>query len=153
MAIFFEEKSGIFTLNTANTTYQMRIDRFGILQHLYYGAKIQGDTAYLVQNIDRGWGGTIADSGADRSYTLESLPREYPGIGMGDFRSHALSVSDSMGAECCDLRYVGYTVTKGKYALPGLPAAHAGEQKAESLCITLKDSVSGLSVDLPSRAF
>lgn len=148
MAIRFDEQKGIFTLETENTTYQMKIDQFGILQHLYYGAKIQGDTDYLVQLVDRGWGGVIADSGADRSYTLESLPREYPGIGMGDFRSHALSVSDENGAECCDLRYKGYTVTEGKYSLPGLPAVYAGEQEAQSLCITLKDAVSGLAVEL-----
>lgn len=148
MAIGFAEESGIFTLHTENTTYQMRIDQFGILQHLYYGEKIQGDTEYLVHNTDRGWGGVIADAGSDRSYTLESLPQEYPGIGMGDFRSCALSVRNENGAECCDLRYVGHAVTEGKYSLPRLPAVYAREWEAQSLCITLKDQISGLLVEL-----
>ena len=148
MAIIYDSVKKLFTLNTENTTYQMQIDRFGILQHLYYGAKLQGDTDYLVQYVDRGWGGAIADTGSDRSYTLESLPREYPGIGMGDFRNYALSVMDENGTECCDLRYVGHTVTEGKYSLPGLPTVHAAQQESASLCITMQDRVSGLIVEL-----
>ena len=40
MAILFDKEKQIFTLQTANTTYQMQVDQYGVLLHLYYGAKI-----------------------------------------------------------------------------------------------------------------
>ena len=148
MAIRFEESTSLIILETAHSTYQMRIDQYGVLQHLYYGAKIVGSTEYMIRYLDRGIGGSIADAGRDRSYMLDSLPREYPGVGTGDFRSCALSVSTGKGAECCDLRYVSHTIMEGKYDLPGLPAVHASQEEARSICILLKDAVTGLQVEL-----
>ena len=43
MAICFQEKKHIFTLQTAHSTYQMKVDDFGFLVHLYYGGKTAGD--------------------------------------------------------------------------------------------------------------
>ena len=40
MAIVYNEKTGIFTLNTKNTTYQMAVDKYGTLLHQYYGIRI-----------------------------------------------------------------------------------------------------------------
>ena len=39
MSIIFENDKKTFTLHTKTTTYQMQIDRFGFLLHLYYGKK------------------------------------------------------------------------------------------------------------------
>lgn len=148
MAIRFEESTGLIALETEHSTYQMRVDQYGVLQHLYYGAKINGSTEYLIRYVDRGCGGSIPDTGADRSYVLDSLPREYPGVGTGDFRSSAISVSNAQGAECCDLRYVSHKILDGKYDLPGLPAVHASCQEAQTLRILLKDQITGLQVEL-----
>lgn len=30
----------LFTLNTANSTYQFTADAYGIFRHLYYGARV-----------------------------------------------------------------------------------------------------------------
>ena len=43
MAIVYNEKTGIFTLNTKNTTYQMAVDKYGTLLHQYYGIRILGE--------------------------------------------------------------------------------------------------------------
>lgn len=148
MAIRFEQNSNIFSLDTANTTYQMKVDQFGVLQHLYYGAKIYGDAEYTVLYLDRGAGGTIYDSKGNATYTLDSLPREYPGIGVGDFRSSAVIVQNADSTESCDLRYVSHEIRAGKYALNGLPAVHASEEEAQTLSILLEDPLTKVQVEL-----
>lgn len=53
MAITFNESTKIFTLQTAETTYQMMVGRYNILQHLYYGKRVDGSTMdYLLWGTD-----------------------------------------------------------------------------------------------------
>jgi alpha-galactosidase len=148
MVIQYQEKNKIFTLHTAHTTYQMKVDDYGFLLHLYYGERISGSMEYLLCFYDRGFSGNPADAGADRTYSLDVLPQEYPGAGTGDFRSSALVVKNGDGSECCDLRFAGWEVRKGKYALKGLPAVHALQEEAETLEILLEDPVSRVQVQL-----
>ena len=42
MGIVYCEADRTFTIQTKNTTYQMQVDRFGFLLHLYYGKKTDG---------------------------------------------------------------------------------------------------------------
>ena len=42
MSIIFDEKTRTFTINTKETTYQMQVDAYGYLLHLYYGRKAKG---------------------------------------------------------------------------------------------------------------
>lgn len=55
MAIHYEKEERIFTLETARTTYQMKVDDFGFLLHLYYGGKVEGSMEYLLTYSDRGF--------------------------------------------------------------------------------------------------
>ncbi|NBH81946.1 alpha-galactosidase [bacterium C-53] len=148
MAIIFQERNRIFTLTTEHTLYQMKVDDFGFLLHLYYGKKAPGDFEYLLTYYDRGFSGNPYDAGEDRTYSLDVLPQEYPGIGTGDYRSSALIIRNHDGTQCCDLRYAGYEIKKGKYGLPGLPAVYASDEEADTLEILLKDSVSHVRVKL-----
>lgn len=97
---------------------------------------------YLLTYHDRGFSGNPFDVGQDRTYSMDTLPREYPELGTGDYRNSALVVRNADGSESCDLRYVGYEIKKGKYALPGLPAVFAPEEEAETLEIILEDPTS-----------
>lgn len=148
MAINYQNENHIFTLNTEHSTYQMQVDAYGFLLHLYYGAKISGNMDYLLTYYDRGFSGNPVDVGNDRTYSMDVLPQEYPVMGMGDYRNSALIIHNSDGSECCDLRYVSYEIKKGKYGLQGLPAVYATEEEAETLILYLKDSVSGVQVQL-----
>ncbi|MBQ6327104.1 MAG: alpha-galactosidase, partial [Clostridia bacterium] len=47
-----------------------------------------------------------------------------------------------------DLRYQGHEIRRGKYALPGLPAAFSGQDDAQTLSVTLRDDATGLTVEL-----
>ena len=148
MAIEFNQKNKVFQLNTENTTYQMKVDQYGVLLHLYYGSKIHGDAEYIITYVDRGWSGNINDAGSDRNYTLDSLPLEYSGTGTGDFRNSTIMLENADGTDTCDLRYVSHEIVKGKYKLEGLPAVYASDEEAESLSIILRDSVSNVQVEL-----
>lgn len=55
MGIIYCEKDRTFTLQTKNTTYQMQVDRYGFLLHLYYGKKTDGCMDYLLTYYDRGF--------------------------------------------------------------------------------------------------
>lgn len=148
MAIIYQKEERIFTLQTQNTTYQMKIDDFGFLLHLYYGSRIAGNMDYLLTYYDRGFSGNPYDVGNDRTYSMDALPQEYPTMGIGDFRNSALVIKNHDESECCDLRYARHYINEGKYELPGLPAAHAKEQDAETLEVILEDRVSKVQVRL-----
>ena len=47
MGIIYCEKDRTFTLQTKETTYQMQVDQYGFLLHLYYGKKAEGCMDYL----------------------------------------------------------------------------------------------------------
>ena len=148
MAILYQEKERIFTLHTNNTTYQMKVDEFGFLLHLYYGAKLSGNMDYLLTYYDRGFSGNPSDVGSDRTYSMDVQPQEYPGLGIGDYRSSALIIRNTDQSYCCDLRYKSHTIRNGKYALQGLPAVYADDSEAQTLEIVLEDAVSKVQVAL-----
>ena len=148
MGIIYNEKAKTFTLHTQNTTYQMQIDAYGFLLHLYYGRKTDGVMDYLLTYADRGFSGNPQDTGNDRTYSLDVLPQEFPCRLTGDFRSPVLDLVNADGSFGCDLRYQGYEICDGKYNLKGLPAVYAAEEEAQTLIIYMKDQVTGLQVEL-----
>ena len=148
MAIVFNKQDNTFTLHTKNTTYQMKVDQYGVLLHLYYGSRTAGNMDYLLTYTDRGFSGNPHDVGQDRTYSLDVLPQEYPTFGTGDYRSPALIVKNHDGSFACDLRYYGHQITQGKYYLQGLPAVYAESEEAQTLAIFLRDPVSGVQVRL-----
>ena len=148
MAIVFNKQDNTFTLHTKNTTYQMKVDQYGVLLHLYYGSRTAGNMDYLLTYTDRGFSGNPHDVGQDRTYSLDVLPQEYPTFGTGDYRSPALIVKNHDGSFACDLRYYGHQITQGKYYLQGLPAVYAESEEAQTLAIFLQDPVSGVQVRL-----
>lgn len=147
-SIRFDKESGVFTIDTLNSTYQMKVDSYGFLLHLYYGRRISGVMDYLIICRDRGFSANPYDAGEDRTYSLDALPQELPSQGTGDFRSIALEVENSDGSFASDLRYKGHRIEPGKYFLPGLPAVYAWENEAQTLEIDLRDEVTGLEVTL-----
>lgn len=103
MAIIFNPNKKIFTLQTVHTTYQMQVDRLGYLLHLYYGAKSTCDMDYVLTYADRGFSGNPYAAGMNRTYSLDTLPQEYPTLGTGDFRNIALDIKNEQGTESVEL--------------------------------------------------
>lgn len=144
MAIQYDKDQQTLTMHTKNASYQIKIEPNGFLLHSYFGKRISGDMSYLIGRRDRGFSGNPYDAGADRTYSADVLPMEYPCDGTGDYRSPAIAVA--YGG--CDLRYQSHTICSGKYTLEKLPAVYATETEAETLTITLLDANLGMEVTL-----
>ena len=149
MGIVYSKSDRTFTIQTKNTTYQMQVDPYGFLLHLYYGKKTDGSCMdYLLTYYDRGFSGNPFDAGDDRTYSMDALPQEYPSYGTGDYRSTALIIENADGSTACDLRYRSHHIFNGKYKIPGLPAVYADETESQTLEIVMEDAVTGVEVTL-----
>lgn len=149
MAIIYNEERKTITLHTAHTTYQMHIAPHNFLQHTYYGKRIDDeDMSYLILNYDRACSGNPDDVFPSRHISFDTMPQEYPGYGVGDFRIRPIAVRNADGSRGADFRYFSHEIKKGKYDLEGLPASYDSIGDTETLTVTIKDRVTGLTVDL-----
>ena len=148
MPIFAEAQERLFRIRTAHTEYQMCADSYGVLKHLWYGVPVGHSMDYLRKYPDVGFAGNLYEAGNDRTYSLNTLPQEYAGAGVGDYRISAANVRHADGSQALDLRYQSYAIKPGKYSIPGLPAVYADAADAETLEITLRDAASGVEVVL-----
>lgn len=149
MSIIFHEKTGVFSLQTKGSTWQMMVSKYGHLLHLYYGNKIpEGELSYLAQGINRGFSGAPYEAGEDRGYSLDTWPQEISTYGVGDYRTSCLHVVHEDGSQALELLYDSCRIWEGKYRLPGLPAVWAGEKEAQTLEIVLRDKASLVEVVL-----
>jgi alpha-galactosidase len=146
MAIKIDDKRKYIELETANTAYQMCVDELGVLKHLWYGRKTGCSMEYLLQYQDVGFSGNPYDAGGDRTYSLDTLPLEYAGEGIGDFRVTAAAVTHASGSSALDLRVVHVHTKDGLYEIPGLPAVYAGAEEAQTLEVLLKDTATDVQV-------
>lgn len=148
MSIIFDTEQQTITLHTKNTTYQMMIDKYGFLLHLYYGKRAAGSMAYLLTYYDRGFSGNPYEAGRDKTYSMDALPQEFPVQGTGDYRIPACVIRNADGTYACDFRYKGHQIRKGKYSLAGLPAVYAADEEAETLEVELEDPATGVKAYL-----
>jgi alpha-galactosidase len=153
MAIQFDEVKKVFHLQAKDTSYVMEIVRDGYLLHLYWGRRInEYHHSNQIQLLDRGFSGNPYKE--DRTFSLDTLPQEYPQYGNTDFRKPAYQVQLENGATITDLRYESHTIYKGKLPLEGLPATYVeNENEAETLEIIMLDSLTGLKVALSYTVF
>ena len=149
MSIIYNSESRTITINTANTTYQMRVAPHGFLMHTYYGKRIESeDMSYLFLHYDRACSGNPDEVYPSRRISLDTMPQEYPGYGVGDFRVHPLALRNSDGSRGVDFRYVKHEICRGKYDLDGLPSSYAEDGNAETLTVTIRDKVTDVTVEL-----
>ncbi|MCI8303842.1 MAG: alpha-galactosidase [Lawsonibacter sp.] len=147
--IVLDKKNKVFTLHTQNTTYQMKADQYNVLIHTYYGPRISGgDLSYLVRYADRACAPNPVEAGPDRTYSLNTIPQEYSTCGVGDFRLPSIELELPCGSCSADLRYTGFELRQGKYALEGLPAFRGTDKDAETLVLLLEDTAAQVKVEL-----
>ena len=148
MAIRVTEQGRNFYLETLHSMYQIKADEYGVLKHIWYGSRTECDMEYLLDYPDVGFSGNIYEAESKREYSLDTMPLEYSCKGIGDYRISAAAITHPNGSDALDLRFYGYEIKKGKYAISGLPAVYADEDEAETLEIYLKDTSSDIRVIL-----
>ena len=144
MAIVYNENSRTFLLHTKNTTYGMKISRYGNLLHLYYGQRIPDENLdYLIQLHDRGFSPNPNEAGNDRTFSLDFLNQEFSTDGKGDYRSPSIQVVNPDGSRIFSGKVKDHRIFPGKYTLSGMPSLSFQEGEAgESLEIRLLDQES-----------
>ena len=150
MAIHVNQSGTTFTLETRHSSYQMAVDRCGVLLHTYYGAKIDPDDMQeLIFKSDTGFSGNPPEAGTDRTYSLDCLPQELPSSGVGDYRSDMIRLTHPDGSTAADFRFDSYEVKAGAAPVPGMPALYdTADEAAETLILHMRETVSGARVSL-----
>lgn len=144
MSIIFNKESKTFHLTAKNTSYVMQIIKDGYLAHLYWGKKIKEyNHSNQIRYRDRGFSPNPVTK--DRTFSLDTLPQEYPAFGITDFRKPAYQIQLEDGSTITDLRYESHEIFPGKPRLEGLPATYTGkEDEAETLEVTMADPLISL---------
>ena len=149
MSIRYIESTRQLILETAHTSYQMKIDGMGYLNHQFYGPKLgQNDMSYLYRTYDHGFSGNPYDMRNNRDFSLDSMPQEYTSFGVGDFRVNSIASSCSDGSRCAEFRYEAHEILDGKYSIPGLPSVYEGDTQAQTLIVTLLDTAANIRIKL-----
>ncbi len=148
MSIEFDATTQTFHLTAGGTSYILRVIRGGYLSHLYWGKRLRhfvGSNA--LQYLDRGF--SPNPDPEDRTFSLDTLPQEYPAYGSTDFRNPAYQIQCQDGTTISDLRYHSHQIVPGKPGLSGLPAVYVeDDSEAQTLVIHLEDTRLGLTADL-----
>ena len=116
MAISFA--NNIFTLQTKNSTYQMKVSEHGHLLHLYYGSKIADkDVSYIIPQVIRSHESNPDEVGEDRVYSLCAYPQEFSSNDAGDYRIPSIEVVNTDGSYAFVGKYKSHKIYSGKYSL------------------------------------
>lgn len=149
MSIQFHKSTKTFHLYNNYVSYIMCVLENGHLGQLYYGKKIRDkeDFSYLEEKAPRPMSSYLYEN--DRTFSLEHLKQEYPVYGSTDYRHPAVELLQENGSRISDFQYVSHEIFRGKPQLSGLPATYTeSEDEAETLCVTLRDSVTQVTLEL-----
>lgn len=145
--INFSKETKTFNIITKTASYQMKVDEYGYLLHLYYGRRMKD---LLPRNNEL----LIFDTKANivpnackniRDYSLNLLGQEFTTANLGDFRISTVSLSSLNAALTLDLKYKNFKILKGDYDVQDMPSAYGID---ETLIITLFDVVAKIKVEL-----
>lgn len=147
--ITFDEKNKVFHLHNDDISYLMSVEDGDTLSHLYFGKRVKNYHGQLrYPRVDRGFSGNLPGS-LDRTFSRDSLPKEYSSSGEMDYHTPATIVRNADGSNALFLRYSGYKIEDGKPDLAGLPHSWVKDKsEAQTLTIELIDETSKLEFDL-----
>ncbi|CAM4337366.1 alpha-galactosidase [Paenibacillus alkaliterrae] len=154
MTIQYDQQRSLFHLQAQDTSYVIHVTKTGYVAHLYWGKKIRGMKLERLLELKERASFSPSTELDHLALSLDTLPQEYPGYGNSDFRMPAYQVMLPNGTTITDLRYESHAIVQGKPALAGLPATYVeSDKEAQTLELTLKDELTGLSVILSYTVF
>lgn len=152
MSIKYNEAKKLFKLDTADTTYVIGLSPEGYIGHVYYGDQLtQEADNYLLRMEEAPF--TPSVNKREKSSFLDFFPMELPTGGIGDYRESCLNIRNEEGRMGCEVTYVSHEIYKGKKKLAGLPASFGKEDEVETLDITCRDEILGLTAVLSYSVF
>ena len=142
------DKAPLFILDTAHTTYAMKVLGSGHIEHLYYGRKIHMDSEDgLTEQHEFAPGTSVVYSTDHGNFSLEDMRLEMSSYGKGDVREAFIEVVNSDGSFTSDFLFDSYSESKGRDGgTEGLPSSYG--EDAEVLTVTLIDKDNNLKLEL-----
>ncbi len=165
MPINFDAKTQTFHIQTPNTSYAFRMRGEHILEHLYYGKRLESiegmetyDYSPFVSGVSMdcefeekdviGGAEAFSDANAKTAPKFVSsgvLLQEYSSLGSCDMRRPAFHATYENGSRITKVTYVSHKIYNSKPKLEGLPATYVeNDNEAQTLEILLRDELTGL---------
>ena len=152
MNIQFDEKQGIFKLDTPNTSYCIGLAEGRWPGQVYYGPRIDTTELAWAMGLDQrpNTPGTLPGEAVS---FFDRYPWEYPVCNMGDFRSCCLAVRTEAGEVDFLPEFAGYSIVPGKILPEGLPGTGGGQEDCASLILRQRDPQTGMELELIYTAY
>ena len=130
-----EYKNGVFGIHGQGFSYLLRVNAYGLLEQLHFGAPVRTEDAdAFVCRPGLGWGASILLKAEDTESCPDAMPLAWSGSGRGDYRESPLE----LGGVPTDFRYESYEIIDGIVKMDStLPQANG---EAETLKITMVQS-------------
>ena len=150
------EKNGSFELSTRDTTYVFRIRKNGLLEHVYYGEKIDllGDEGILEDQMEAlaekqtyAPGNSLCHD-QEKGFSPEYCGFELSASGKGDVREPMVEIIGRDGVRTLDFVYSGHEISMGKKAFETLPGSCDEKDQVGQLKIMLEDTWQQLRLEL-----
>ena len=151
------ESNRCFELDTRNTTYVFRVRGNGLLEHVYYGERIdllgaeeiaEGQVEALSEKQAFAPGNSLCHDQEDRGFSPEYCGLECSAFGKGDVREPMVEVAARDGVRTLDFVYDGHEISEGKKAFATLPGSYDETGKVQQLKVVLKDKWQELTLEL-----
>ena len=155
MPISFDQTTRTFKLDTATSTYMIRVYDQNYILNLYYGAKIPDVTVPDREMVAPSASFSAANPViGEHGFSPDTAPMEYGTLGAGDMRIAALAVRNKAGDSVTDIRYTGHKIYAGKPPIPGQPSTYVEDDgDADTLELYTEDKVTGLKITLIYTVF
>lgn len=131
-------------LRGKNISYVLFVNKNGDLVHYHFGAPI-ADRDYSDYTP---WYADLRSYAPQGEVGLEHIKQEYPAFGHMDLRKPAYTVINGDKNPISRLKYKSHKVYDGKYSVDGMPSLFAGNNKVQTLEVTLTDKIAGFDAVL-----
>ncbi len=147
------EQNGVYTLDTAHTTYCFRVLETGQPEHLYYGRRIHVHPTAMQERRTFAPGNAVTYCADHPELSLEDVCLEVSGCGKGDLREPFVELVFADGSCTTDFMFESSEVTAGKPPFDTLPGSYGTEDEVEHLTVTLRERCHPLRLELHYYVF
>ena len=122
-------KNNVYHLVTDSYSCLLRINAYGLVEHLHFGAPVKTEDAEsFACRPGLGWGASVLLDEKEAASSADVLALHWSGSGRGDYRESPLELS----GVSTDFRFTGAQILEGSPEMAcGLPQAHGAEQTLE----------------------
>lgn len=145
-------RGNVFQFDTSDTTYLFRKTKFGHLEHIYYGTRLDTSAPVdvLAQKRTVPVGSSVVYDESDDLYCLDNICLEWSDNGRGDYRQSPTELKMPDGSFVSDFVYASHHIVDGSVPMTALPSSYGGDQ---TLIITLNDISCNVSLTLYFNVF